>query len=219
MTASFCSATTSQVSISSPTLRLCAISIALLVALAAMSSPASAKSQCQNGVCIKWLTFDDPKTARFKITGTYLVSAVFNLRQGSSQHEVRAGAIISVPRSHSFALQLCHKCALCLSSKCNPWGTYTPSQYNVDDKDRKVAVVNGSTAAFAKLFASSPNSKNWGVNRFKKGKVLMPGMSKTLDFTDGSGDCIFDFRAVLATGREIEKRRVDVCFERSVVLR
>jgi hypothetical protein len=41
--------------------------------------------------------------------------------------------------------------------------------------------------------------------------VLPPGQRVRVNIDDGTGACLFDFKAVFADGRTIEQRRVNVC--------
>ena len=41
--------------------------------------------------------------------------------------------------------------------------------------------------------------------------MIHPGQRYIVNFDDGTGYCMFDFRAVLDNGRPVERYRVNVC--------
>ena len=69
---------------------------------------------------------------------------------------------------------------------------------------------NGTGNVVNSFYASNIKRTSWEEDILGKG-VLQPGQRVTVNIDDGSGACLFDFRAVLANGRKVEARRVDVC--------
>lgn len=81
---------------------------------------------------------------------------------------------------------------------------------NATAQDRRVVIINATNSVVNNFYASNINRKTWEEDILGKG-VLQPGQQVTVNIDDGSGACLFDFRAVLATGRRVELRRVNVC--------
>src|SRR5262245_28587086 len=77
-------------------------------------------------------------------------------------------------------------------------------------QDRRVVIINGTNAVVNSFYASNINRNSWEEDILGN-SVLQPGQRVTVNIDDGSGACLFDFRAVLATGRKVELRRVNVC--------
>lgn len=77
-------------------------------------------------------------------------------------------------------------------------------------QDRRVVVINGTNTVVNSFYASNVNRNSWEEDILGNG-VLQPGQRVTVNIDDGSGACLFDFKAVLASGRKVELHRVDVC--------
>ena len=77
-------------------------------------------------------------------------------------------------------------------------------------QDRRVVIINDTGNVVNNFYASNVNRTSWEEDILGKG-VLQPGQRVTVNIDDGSGACLFDFRAVLANGRKVEARRMDVC--------
>ncbi|MBL1435973.1 MAG: hypothetical protein COB08_007220 [Rhodobacteraceae bacterium] len=86
-----------------------------------------------------------------------------------------------------------------------------------DGKNRVVDIVN--TAETPLQFTA--------VSAERRGLVRQPGFMRevaaqyylTLNFDDGSGACLFDFRAKFSGGQVAEAKRFDTCAETSWVVR
>ena len=77
-------------------------------------------------------------------------------------------------------------------------------------QDRRVRIVNASNATVNSFYASNANRKSWEEDILGN-SVLAPGQSVMVNINDGTGACIFDFRAVLANGRKVESYGMNVC--------
>lgn len=76
--------------------------------------------------------------------------------------------------------------------------------------DRRVDVINDTDRVVQSFYATNATIKNWG--RDLLGQDVIPSkQSYRFDFNDGTGQCIFDLRAVLDNGRFFERYRVNVC--------
>ena len=77
-------------------------------------------------------------------------------------------------------------------------------------QDRRVRIVNASNITLNNFYASNTQRKNWEEDILGN-SVLRPGQSATININDGSGACMFDFRAVMAYGRKVESYGMNVC--------
>lgn len=77
-------------------------------------------------------------------------------------------------------------------------------------ENREVTVTNASSAAMIEFFASNTGTNNWeedilGVD------VLAVGEAIDVNIDDGSGSCVFDFKATFEDGSSAVMGDVDVC--------
>jgi hypothetical protein len=77
-------------------------------------------------------------------------------------------------------------------------------------QDRRVRIVNGTNITVTRFYASNTSRRNWEEDILGN-SVLPAGRSVTINIDDGSGACMFDFRAVLANGRTVEAYGMNVC--------
>lgn len=74
---------------------------------------------------------------------------------------------------------------------------------------RQVKIINETHVVMVQFFGT--HSDAGGGMDLLAGDPLPPGESMVVDFDDGSGNCLFDFRAIFADGVEMVRRRFDVC--------
>lgn len=79
-----------------------------------------------------------------------------------------------------------------------------------DRRDRRMDIINDTGRVVQEFYATNSKVKNWGRDLLGQ-DVIQPGQSYRFNFSDGTGQCTFDFRAVLDNGRFFERYRVDVC--------
>jgi hypothetical protein len=77
-------------------------------------------------------------------------------------------------------------------------------------EDRRVRIINETRHAIVKFYASSVASTGWEEDILGR-DVLRPSQSVVINVDDGSGYCLYDFKAVFDDGDELVKSRVDVC--------
>ena len=77
-----------------------------------------------------------------------------------------------------------------------------------DGYNRDVTLINQTGDTIMYLYWSNSNESNWGPAR---SVGLGDGQALPATVDDGSGACIFDFRAETAGGGEFERRNVNVC--------
>jgi len=78
-----------------------------------------------------------------------------------------------------------------------------------DRYDRRVVIVNESGRIIKAFHATNTGVSVWGSDILTQD--IYPGQRHIINFNDGTGYCMFDFRAVLDNGRAIERYRVNVC--------
>jgi hypothetical protein len=76
--------------------------------------------------------------------------------------------------------------------------------------DRRVRVINGTNVTVTSFYASNTGRRNWEEDILGS-SVLPAGRHVMINIDDGSGACMFDFRAVLANGRTVEAYGMNVC--------
>jgi hypothetical protein len=76
--------------------------------------------------------------------------------------------------------------------------------------DRRVRIINDSNVTLNSFYASNARRRSWEEDILGK-SVLPAGRSVMINIDDGTGACIFDFKAVLATGRTVEAYGLNVC--------
>ena len=79
-----------------------------------------------------------------------------------------------------------------------------------DDNDRRVQVQNRSDQAIHYLYASPVTTNNWEEDLLGQ-DTIAAGASLTANIDNGTTECNYDFKVVMANGREHITRRVNVC--------
>jgi hypothetical protein len=77
-------------------------------------------------------------------------------------------------------------------------------------EDRRVKVINETNATIVHFYGSNAGSDSWEEDVLGS-DVVKPGQSVRINFDDGSGYCLFDFKAVFSDGDVLIRRRIDVC--------
>ena len=79
-----------------------------------------------------------------------------------------------------------------------------------DGKNRKVTVENLSNQSVYNLYASPITSTTWEEDLLGQG-TIPAGSSKIANIDNGTTECYFDLKAVMANGKAVEQRNVNVC--------
>ncbi len=77
-------------------------------------------------------------------------------------------------------------------------------------EDRKVEIVNDTGVTMLKFFGSNQKTDSWEEDILGD-DILSSGQSVVINFDDGTGYCLFDFRAVFDDGDELIDRGINVC--------
>jgi hypothetical protein len=86
----------------------------------------------------------------------------------------------------------------------------TETTYVAASIDRTVTVVNNSGLTISRFYGSNSGRSSWEEDILGNG-VIPAGASVDINFNDGSGACLFDFKAVFADGSSATETNVDVC--------
>ena len=76
--------------------------------------------------------------------------------------------------------------------------------------DRHVIITNGTSEIMERFQASNVGTSDWEED-ILGWSVLMPGQSVNIDFDDGTGYCLYDFRITFANGSVATVGRKNVC--------
>jgi hypothetical protein len=78
-----------------------------------------------------------------------------------------------------------------------------------DNLNRQVEVVNGTDFVMTNFYASNRDSTSWEEDIFGN-STLGPHSSVVINIDDGTGYCIYDFKAVFEDGDEVTDQ-INVC--------
>jgi hypothetical protein len=76
--------------------------------------------------------------------------------------------------------------------------------------DRRVRIHNQSAYDIYYFYASNTNSNSWEEDILGN-SILPAGRYVTINIDDGTGHCMFDFKAVFVDGEEVVSWRNNVC--------
>jgi hypothetical protein len=79
-----------------------------------------------------------------------------------------------------------------------------------DGKNRKVTVLNVSSQTVRELYASPITATTWEEDLLGQ-RTLNAGQSISANIDNGTNECYYDLKAVLANGKAIEQRKINVC--------
>lgn len=73
-----------------------------------------------------------------------------------------------------------------------------------DNLDRHIDVINKTPLVMYRLYASNVDQDSWGEDLLGN-DVLPPGYWSRFNIDDGSGYCLYDFKAVFSGGIKVER--------------
>lgn len=85
-----------------------------------------------------------------------------------------------------------------------------PAAAAPDGKNRKVTVQNLSASTLRELYASPITATTWEEDLLGQ-RTLTSGQSISANIDNGTTECYYDLKAVLANGKVWEHRKVNVC--------
>ena len=83
--------------------------------------------------------------------------------------------------------------------------------------NRHVTVYNASYLTITNFYGSSVGSSSWEEDILGS-SILPSGGAVDINFDDGTGACLFDFKAVFADGSSAIEQGIDVCSTNSVTV-
>ena len=79
-----------------------------------------------------------------------------------------------------------------------------------DGKNRRVTVENVANQSIYYLYASPATSTEWEEDLLGSG-TIPSGQSKVANIDNGTNECVYDLKVVMADGKEHIQRRINVC--------
>ena len=79
-----------------------------------------------------------------------------------------------------------------------------------DGKNRKITVINLSAESVREIYASPVTAKTWEEDLLGQ-RTLSAGSSISANVDNGTDECYYDLKAVLASGKQIVQRKINVC--------
>ena len=77
-------------------------------------------------------------------------------------------------------------------------------------QNRWVTIVNRTGYTIMEFYSTNVNANSWGGDVLGN-RVISHGGQIDINFDDGSGQCLFDFRAIFNDGDVLEASSVNVC--------
>jgi hypothetical protein len=81
---------------------------------------------------------------------------------------------------------------------------------STDGKNRKVKVQNLSSQTVRELYASPITATTWEEDLLGQ-RTLNAGQTIDANIDNGTNECYYDLKAVLANGKALEQRKINVC--------
>jgi hypothetical protein len=97
-----------------------------------------------------------------------------------------------------------------LAAVAAPYSAHAQSK---DKHNRVVEIVNERASDILRLYASRTTTEDWEENILSR-QPIPAGARVSVDFNDGTGACLFDFRAVFRDGAVVHMWSINVCVER-----
>lgn len=85
-----------------------------------------------------------------------------------------------------------------------------PAIQSRDGYDRHVTIKNRTGWTMLRFYASDSRSDDWEEDILGS-DVLESGQDVRINIDDGSGACIYDFKAEFTNGQELTRSRINVC--------
>jgi len=77
-------------------------------------------------------------------------------------------------------------------------------------QNRVVQIINDTNVTMTHFYATNRDQRNWGQDWF--GNSVLPSRSSVnVNIDDGTGYCIYDFRALFSDGDEVTNYGFNVC--------
>jgi hypothetical protein len=80
----------------------------------------------------------------------------------------------------------------------------------VSAEDRHVRIINETSHTIVRFYASNVEKGSWEEDILGQ-QILRPGASVKINIDDGSGHCMYDFRADFNDGDHLVRNGINVC--------
>lgn len=77
-------------------------------------------------------------------------------------------------------------------------------------QDRRVVIINNTGFTMVNFYASNSSRTSWEEDILGS-DVLRSGQRVRINIDDGTGACLFDFKAVFSDGDELIRQGINVC--------
>ena len=77
-------------------------------------------------------------------------------------------------------------------------------------EDRRVRIINDTRHTMVRFYASNSSRTDWEEDILGQ-RVLPAGQSVMINIDDGTGACLFDFKAVFDDGDVLTRSPINVC--------
>lgn len=81
---------------------------------------------------------------------------------------------------------------------------------HADNQNRRVRIINETDHVMVHFYASNVARKTWEEDILGR-EVLRPGEDSVINIDDGTGHCMFDFKAVFDDGESLVRHEINVC--------
>lgn len=78
-------------------------------------------------------------------------------------------------------------------------------------EDIYFTLYNNSSRSLHYFYASPSNSRSWGPDLLRGGHTLRAGYNGTVTIADGSTECYYDFKFIMADRSETVVNDIDIC--------
>jgi len=78
-------------------------------------------------------------------------------------------------------------------------------------EDINFTLINESQRALHYFYAAPANDRYWGVDLLRGGHTLRAGYEGTVTIADGSTECFYDFKFVMADSSETVVSDINIC--------
>lgn len=90
---------------------------------------------------------------------------------------------------------------------------------STDGNNRYIAILNRTGETLDVIHWSNSATLDWGEDKLGDAGVLAQDQQWNVNVNDGSNACLFDFKGVTQSGREIEVQSINACDQSSVTLK
>jgi hypothetical protein len=78
-------------------------------------------------------------------------------------------------------------------------------------QDRHMRIMNRASSSVDHLYISNAAEEEWGPDQLGDNQVIATDHYRDFNVDDGTKHCVYDFKAILHDGREVETHKVNVC--------